>query len=86
MRAEIEDCAVVGVPDEQWGEKAVAYLVPRRGQIIEIRDLQDFLKTRLSAFKLPKEYLIVKELPKSPQGKILRKEVRKLYNRSSISG
>jgi long-chain acyl-CoA synthetase len=46
---------------------------------MEIPALKDFLKTRLSAFKLPKEYFIVKELPKSPQGKILRKEVRKLY-------
>jgi long-chain acyl-CoA synthetase len=78
-RADIEDCAVVGVPDQEWGEKVVAYLVPRRGQIISVPDLKDFLKGRLSAFKLPKEYLTVKELPKSSQGKILRKEVRKLY-------
>jgi len=79
LRTEIEDCAVVGVPDDQWGEKAIAYLVPRKGQTMDISALKDFLKTRLSAFKLPKEYFIVKELPKSPQGKILRKEVRKLY-------
>ena len=77
----IEDCAVVGVPDTVWGEKVVAYLVVRKGQRIEPSELSRFLKTRLSAFKIPKEYCIIEELPKSPQGKILRKEVRKLYTR-----
>jgi long-chain acyl-CoA synthetase len=81
LRTEIEDCAVVGVPDRTWGEKVIAYLVPRKGQNMEMDGLKNFLKTRLSAFKLPKEYYVVKELPKSPQGKILRKEVRKLYGR-----
>jgi long-chain acyl-CoA synthetase len=79
LRSEIEDCAVVGVPDNKWGEKVIAYLVPRKGQNVGIAQLADFLKARLAAFKLPKEYFLVPELPKSPQGKILRKEVRKLY-------
>jgi len=79
-RAEIEDCAVIGAPDAEWGEKVIAYVVPRKGQKIETADLRAFLKTRLSPFKIPKEYFTVEELPKSPQGKILRKEVRKLYS------
>jgi long-chain acyl-CoA synthetase len=79
-RSEIEDCAVVGVPDREWGEKVVAYLVVRKGQPIEMDDLNAFLKIRLSSFKIPKEFIAVQELPKSPQGKILRKEVRKLYS------
>jgi long-chain acyl-CoA synthetase len=78
-RAEIEDCAVVGVPDHEWGEKVVACLVIRKGRDVSIPELKDYLKTRLAPFKLPKEYITVLELPKSPQGKILRKEVRKLY-------
>lgn len=78
-RPEIEDCAVIGVPDEKWGERVVAYLVQRNGRTIKMEELQAFLKTRLSAFKLPKEYRLVQDLPKSPQGKILRKEVRKLH-------
>ncbi len=78
-RAEIEDCAVVGVPDREWGERVVAYLVPRTGQTIQTADLNGFLRARLSSFKIPKEYITVPELPKSAQGKILRKEIRKLY-------
>jgi len=83
-RAEIEDCAVIGVPDRLWGEKVVAFLIPRRGQIIEKAELTRFLKTRLSSFKIPKEFIKVAELPKSPQGKILKKEVRKIYGKTGI--
>jgi len=78
-RPEIEDCSVVGIPDREWGEKVVAYFVPRRGRSIEIAELNVFLESRLSSFKIPKEYLQVDALPKSPQGKILRREVRKIY-------
>lgn len=78
-RPEIKDCSVVGVADREWGEKVVAYFVPRRGRSIETDELNAFLESRLSSFKIPKEYLQVEELPKSPQGKILRREVRKLY-------
>ena len=81
-RAEIEDCAVVGVPDRDWGEKVVAYLVLRKGHNIEMSGLDAFLRTQLSSFKVPKEYLAVQELPKSAQGKILRKEVRKFHSKS----
>jgi long-chain acyl-CoA synthetase len=83
IRTEIEDCAVVGIPDRLWGEKVVAYLVLRKGQRIETANLNSFLRNRLSPFKIPKEYLTVAELPKSPQGKILRKEVRKLYEQGN---
>ena len=82
-RPEIEDCAVVGVPDKEWGEKVVAYLVLRKEQRVEKPELNAFLKSQLSSFKVPKEFHIVQELPKSPLGKILRKEVRKLYGKSN---
>jgi len=83
-RAEIEDCAVIGVPDRLWGEKVVAFLIPRKGRTIEKAELTRFLKTRLSSFKIPKEFIKVSELPKSPQGKILKKEVRKSYGKTGI--
>jgi long-chain acyl-CoA synthetase len=81
-RPEIEDCAVIGVPDREWGEKVVAFLITRKGQQIEKTELKRFLETSLSSFKIPKEFISVPDLPKSPQGKILRKEVRKIYGKT----
>jgi long-chain acyl-CoA synthetase len=78
-RTDIEDCAVIGVPDREWGEKVVAFIIPRKGQSIDAAELRTFLNARLSSFKIPKEYIQVAELPKSAQGKILKKEVRKIY-------
>ena len=83
-RAEIEDCAVIGVPDRIWGEKVVAFLVRRQGKPLDPPELNSFLENQLSSFKVPKEYVEVTELPKSPQGKILRREVRKLYKQSGL--
>jgi long-chain acyl-CoA synthetase len=72
----VEECAVVGVPDKEWGEKVVAFVVPKEQQTLSIPEMKAFLKSRLSAFKVPKEYAIVKEMPKSAAGKILKRELR----------
>jgi len=75
--SDVEECAVIGRPDKEWGERVVAYIVPKPGRTISSESLKSFLKARLSPFKVPKEYVIVKDLPKSPQGKILKRELRK---------
>lgn len=79
MRPEVEQCAVVGIPDREWGERVTAFIVPRPGNTVDSGDLKSFLKTRLSPFKVPKEYIVVEEMPKSPAGKILKREIRKQY-------
>jgi long-chain acyl-CoA synthetase len=81
MRPEIEECAVVGFPDKEWGEKVTVFIVPRPGQTVVPDEVKSFLKTRLSPFKVPKEYIVVKDLPKSPAGKILKRELRKIYSK-----
>jgi long-chain acyl-CoA synthetase len=81
MRPEIEECAVVGFPDREWGEKVKAFIVPRPGQTIVPDDVKSFLKTKLSPFKVPKEYIVLKEMPKSPTGKILKRELRKAFSK-----
>jgi long-chain acyl-CoA synthetase len=55
----------------------VAFIVPRSGKTVDPEELKSFLKTRLSPFKVPKEYVAVRELPKSPAGKLLKRELRK---------
>lgn len=73
----VEECAVIGLPDKEWGERVCAYIVPKPGQQISINDLKAGLKTLLSPFKVPKKLEIVKELPKSPAGKILKRELKR---------
>ncbi len=68
----VEECAVIGLPDPEWGERVTAFIVPRAGKTIEPEEVKSFLKTRLSPFKIPKEYIAVRELPKSPAGKLLK--------------
>jgi long-chain acyl-CoA synthetase len=78
-RQEVEGCAVLGLPDKEWGERVTAFIVPKPGQRIVPEELKAFLKSRLSPFKVPKEYLVLDELPKSPTGKILKRELKKEY-------
>jgi long-chain acyl-CoA synthetase len=74
---EVEECAIIGVPDKEWGERICACIVPRAGHTLSTAELKNFLKSRLSGFKIPKDYIVQNELPKSPAGKILKREIRK---------
>ena len=76
-RPEVEECAIIGLPDPEWGEKITAFIVARPGEKIDPEALKAFLKSRISAFKIPKEFWAVSELPKSPAGKILKRQLRK---------
>ena len=79
-RPEVLECVVVGLPDPEYGEQVTAFIVPRKGHQIDPVSLKDYLKARLAAFKVPKEYIAVEELPKSSAGKVLKKEIRKRYS------
>jgi len=80
----VQEVAVVGVPDREWGEKVAAFIVPKPGETVDPDMLKFFLKTRLSGFKVPKLFVVVKELPKSPAGKILKRDVKKEYVEGKI--
>ncbi len=75
----VQECAVVGIPDKEWGEKVTAFIVLHKDRKIDIEDLKAFLKKHVSAFKVPKKFLIVDELPKNTTGKILKREIRKQF-------
>lgn len=74
----VENSAVVGMPHEIWGEAVHAVVVLRAGQEVRPEALIDFCKARLARYKAPKHVEIVSELPLSPVGKVLRREVRRL--------
>ena len=77
IRPEVEECAIIGLPDQEWGERVTAFIVARQGVNIDPQALKAFLKSRISAFKVPKEFRVVNELPKSPAGKILKRQLRR---------
>ena len=54
-RPEVEECAVIGLPDKEWGERVAAFIVPKPDHSIVPEELKSFLKSRLSPFKVPKE-------------------------------
>jgi long-chain acyl-CoA synthetase len=76
-RPEIQECAVIGMPDQEWGERVTAFLTLRPGEAFDKDKLNAYMKSRLSPFKVPKEYLTVDDFPRSPAGKILKRELRK---------
>ncbi len=75
----VQECAVVGLPDREYGERVTAFIVLRQGPPPEPAALKAHLKTRLAGFKVPKEFVFVAELPKNNAGKLLKREIRKKY-------
>jgi 2-aminobenzoate-CoA ligase len=72
----VADVGVIGVPDEVRGQIAKAFVVPKPGQIVTPEDLLAFLKGKIATYKLPREIVIVSELPRTPTGKLLRRVLK----------
>src|SRR6266550_471538 len=72
----VADVAVIGRPDERWGERVTAIVVARGAPPPAGEELIDFCRGRLAGFKIPKEIVYVDALPRSAAGKILKRELR----------
>jgi acyl-CoA synthetase (AMP-forming)/AMP-acid ligase II len=73
---DVQDCAVVGLPDEKWGERVVAVLQPKPGASLEPAQVQAFVKDRIGSVKAPKQVEVWPDLPRSKIGKVLKPEIR----------
>jgi fatty-acyl-CoA synthase len=69
---DIMECAVVGKPDEKWGEVPVAFVVPRPGISLTSLAVIDFARDRMAHFKTPKEVRIIEQFPRGGTGKIMK--------------
>jgi fatty-acyl-CoA synthase len=73
---EIREVAVIGVPDERWGERPVAVVVLAEGAALDLPGLTDHCRSRLAGFKVPRELIVRDSLPRNPSGKVLKRVLR----------
>ena len=73
----VQDCAVIGIPHEKWGEMVVGVIQLREGQELDEKELITFCKERIGSVKSPKKIIVMENLPRSTVGKVLKRDIRK---------
>jgi len=71
----IAECAVVGKPDDTWGEKVTCVAVLKSGHLLTIKELRDWGKDLMATYKVPQELDVVEQLPRNQLGKVEKKKI-----------
>ena len=74
----VSDAAVVGVPDDKWGECLKAFIVLKGGESLDVDGIAAFCDGKLASYKVPKDMAVIDSLPRNANGKVLKTELRKL--------
>ena len=75
----ISECAIVGLPDETWGECVAAAIVSPKEQTLTLEQLKQWCENRISKYKVPKKLKIVEQLPRNAMGKVTKPKVSELF-------
>ncbi|MEV0717518.1 AMP-binding protein [Asanoa sp. NPDC050611] len=75
----VHEVAVVGLPDEVYGERVVAFVVSRPDQVLDVADLDAYVRAHVARYKVPREWHVVDALPRNPSGKVLKREIREKF-------
>ena len=74
----INDCSVVGIPNEEWGELVAAVLILNDSSV-DLKLLNEWIREKMPAYKTPRQYKIVDELPRNAMGKVTKNELKKMF-------
>ncbi|WP_285692500.1 long-chain fatty acid--CoA ligase [Actinomadura sp. NBRC 104412] len=77
--ARVAEAAVIGVPDERWGERPVAYVVPKDGAELDADDVRKHLEGHVARWWIPEQVVFVSEIPKTATGKFSKRQLRQLH-------
>jgi len=80
MLPQVREVAVIGLPDDRWGEVPVAVVVVNDGETLEFDQLTRHCREHLAGFKVPKRLIVSDELPRNPSGKVLKRILRDEYS------
>jgi fatty-acyl-CoA synthase len=69
----IVDAAAIGVEDEEFGQRLRAFVVVAEGETVEAAEVQDFVKENLARYKVPRDVVVIEEIPRNPTGKVLKR-------------
>jgi fatty-acyl-CoA synthase len=83
LHPSVQDAVVIGVSDPKWGESGVAFVVLRLGEDLDVEGLSEFLAKRIAKYKIPGKFIPIAELPRTAYGKVVKLELRKLYELQS---
>lgn len=79
--SQVDEVAVVGIPDQKWGETVTAFIVLKENRHLTLEDVVQYCSSKLGNYKIPKEIIFLEELPKTHVGKIDKQELKKLGNK-----
>ena len=82
---EVKAACVVGLEHPEWGQQVAAAVVPKENATLSITALQDFCRQRLAGYKIPRQIIFVDELPQTPSGKVLRRQVAELFQSHEVT-
>ena len=80
----VTECAVVGVPDAEWGERVAAAVILRGEETLDLDTLRAWCKLRMSVHKIPSQLLTLQTLPRNAMGKVIKKSVTDLFRESGL--